>query len=457
MQSVPDEAQSLPVVVVSYNSAELLRNLLSSFRRFYKNPVHVVDGSDAVHLPEIRLALSEFEGVSLHAQGFNIHHGPGMAWAIEKLDLGPRALFLDSDIVVLKPGFIEDLLGRLQPQDYGVGGVAYVNREGFDIPYAYGAVPYMHPPCMLCNIDVMKQWPLPIKHGAPMFSAMLALHDAGKSHLLRHVDWTLNDVTPDTRKLYLDHIGRGTVTATQGYHLEEWMAEAQQRAQQQIQQAKAEVPTGYNPDLLPLIPATARRILEVGCSTGALAHALKLQRPDVHVMGLELDPKAAQIARAHCNEVLNLDIESADESLFRDFADRDCWIFGDVLEHLRDPWRVLTQIRKVLPPGGCVVASIPNAQHWSVQGRLAVGDFRYEADGLLDRTHLRWFTRITLFELFQSAGLRVEAGVPRIFNEPQREPMLEAIRHMARAMGRDPEGAVRDALPLQYVVRAVAA
>jgi len=128
-----------------------------------------------------------------------------------------------------------------------------------------------------------------------------------------------------------------------------------------------------------------------------------------------------------------------------------------VLEHLRDPWRVLSQIAQVLPPGGSVVASVPNVQHWSLQARLAVGEFRYESSGLMDRTHLRWFTRVTLFELFGSAGLRIEAGVPRIFDEPGREPVLEAIRGMARALGRDPEGAVRDALPLQYVVRAVKA
>jgi SAM-dependent methyltransferase len=177
----------------------------------------------------------------------------------------------------------------------------------------------------------------------------------------------------------------------------------------------------------------------------------------LHYRGLELDPKAAALARRHCDEVLALDIESQGEDFWRQQQDRDCWVFGDVLEHLRDPWRVLGKIRETLPPGGCVVASVPNVQHWSLQGRLAVGEFRYEADGLLDRTHLRWFTRVTLFELFQSAGLRIEGGVPRIFNEPGREPVLAAIRQMALAMGRDPEGAVRDALPLQYVVRAVKA
>lgn len=446
--------QDIAIVAVSYNSAELLQGMLASLRRFYPNRVHVVDGSDAEHLPAIRAVTAGFEAVELHAMGYNIHHGPGMAWAIQNLGLSGRVLFLDTDIVVLREGFLEALNGALRPGDYGAGGVAYVNREGFDIAYGYGAVPYLHPPCMLCNVDVMRQWPLPIKHGAPMIAPMLALHDAGRSELLRNLDWAKNDVLMGTKKVYVDHIGKGTSSATGGYHLEEWMAEVQAR-----QAAKAVQPPaqGYNPDLLALIPTPARTLIEVGCSTGSLAHALKRQRPEVHYLGLELDPKAAEIAAQHCDGMVSLDIEGADESLYRDYADRDCWIFGDVLEHLRDPWRVLSHIRKVLPEGGCVVASVPNVQHWSVQGRLSVGDFRYEGTGLLDRTHLRWFTRVTLFELFQSAGLRIEAGVPRIFDEPGREPVLAAIRQMAIAMGRDPEGAVRDALPLQYVVRAVRA
>jgi hypothetical protein len=223
------DPRQIPVVVVSYNSPELIRNLLASLRRFYPNPVHVVDGSSAEHVDAIRAAVAPFEGVTLHVQGYNIHHGPGMAWAIQTLPLGPVALFLDSDIVVLRDGFIEAMLAELQPQHYGVGGVAYVNREGFDIPYAYGAVPYLHPPCMLCNVEVMKQWPMPVKHGAPMVAPMRALHDAGRSSLLKHLDWTLNDVTPGTGKVYIDHVGRGTVMNTQGYHLDEWMAEVRAR------------------------------------------------------------------------------------------------------------------------------------------------------------------------------------------------------------------------------------
>ncbi|QPF73772.1 class I SAM-dependent methyltransferase [Roseateles sp. DAIF2] len=451
----------IPVVAVSYNAPHLLRGLLSSLRRFYPNPVHVVDGSEPGPAAEIAALVADFENVQLHAMGYNIHHGPGMAWAIQHLGLQGRVLFMDTDIVVLRDGFLESLAEQLGPEDYGAGGVAYVNREGFDIPYGYGAVDYLHPPCMLCNVEVMRQWPLPIKHGAPMVAPMLALHDAGRSELLRNVDWAKNDVLMGTQKVYVDHIGMGTSQATGGYHLEEWMAEVQARqaAGQPAPPARAPEapPQGHNPDLHALMPATARAVLEVGCNTGALAHVVKRERPDCHYLGLELDPKAAEIARRYCDGVVALDIEGGSASLFDEYRDRDCWVFGDVLEHLRDPWKVLSRIRKVIPAHGCVVASVPNAQHWSLQARLALGEFRYEDTGLLDRTHLRWFTRVTLFELFQSAGFRIEAGLPRVFDEPAREQVLPAIRAMAIALGRDPEGAVRDALPMQYVVRAVPA
>lgn len=456
------DAQQIPIVVVSYNSPELIRNLLASLRRFYANPVHIVDGSSAEHVEAIRAAAAPFEGVALHVQGYNIHHGPGMAWAIQTLPLGPVALFLDSDIVVLREGFIEAMLAELQPHLYGVGGVAHVNREGFDIPYALGAVPYLHPPCMLCNIEVMKRWPLPIKHGAPMVAPMLALHDANQSGLLKHVDWVLNDVTPGTEKVYIDHVGRGTVLNTQGYHLEEWMAEVQARqaakAQQAAQaQAAAEL-AGYSPFVLALIPEQAQHIVEVGCGSGGLALALKSRRPGVHVVGLEPDAQAAECARGRCDEVLQCDIDAAGPEFFASLAGRDCWVFGDVLVNLRDPWRVLAEVAKVLSPGGCVVTSIPNAQHWSLQARLNLGAFSYEATGLMDRTHIRWFTRKTMLGLFQGAGLRVEAGVPCMAQEPpMREQALAGVRQMALALGADPEEAVRDAMPLQYAMRAVPA
>jgi SAM-dependent methyltransferase len=211
----------------------------------------------------------------------------------------------------------------------------------------------------------------------------------------------------------------------------------------------------HNPDLLRFMPPDLRRIVEVGCSSGALAREYKKLNPGCYYTGIEIAPEFAELARRHCDSVHVLDIEDASEAYLRESLGADGWIFGDALEHLRDPWSLLERIRRIVPSTGCVVACIPNAQHWSVQARLSAGLFRYEPSGLLDRTHLRWFTRITIVEMFHGAGFKIVAGVPRILNEPQRETVLPAIRTMASSLGIDPEQAVTDALALQYVVRAV--
>jgi len=214
----------------------------------------------------------------------------------------------------------------------------------------------------------------------------------------------------------------------------------------------------HNPDLLRFMPPGVRRVVEVGCSSGALAREYRKRNRDVHYTGIEIEPEYAGMAREHCDVVLDLDIESVDDDMFRAELAADCWIFGDVLEHLNDPWHLLARIRRSLTVGaGYVVACIPNAQHWSVQARLSFGDFRYEDSGLFDRTHIRWFTRRTIHEMFQGAGYAVEDGVGRVYEEPQRETFLPIIRMMAVAARADGDRAVADAQVFQYIFRCVAA
>jgi len=211
----------------------------------------------------------------------------------------------------------------------------------------------------------------------------------------------------------------------------------------------------HNPDLLRLIPLGARRLVEVGCSSGALARAYKALSPDCHYLGIEIDENYTALAERYCDQCVTLDIEAASDEFWRGCADVNCWIFGDTLEHLRNPWGVLQRVRATIPTNGVVVACIPNAQHWSLQARLSAGDFRYEVSGLLDKTHLRWFTRQTMIELFEQTGFRIDVGTSRIFDEPEREKFLPIIEKMGQAAGVDPKIALADALPLQYVVRAV--
>lgn len=211
----------------------------------------------------------------------------------------------------------------------------------------------------------------------------------------------------------------------------------------------------HNRDLLNLVPKDSSKLIEIGCSTGALAREYKKDNTACFYTGLEVDREYAKLAERYCDEVIHRDIETCTEDFFLSRLDTDCWIFGDTLEHLKDPWLILSRIRKVIPDTGTVVACIPNAQHWSIQAKLNSGDFVYAESGLLDRTHLRWFTRKTIIEMFAAAGFEISHGISRIFEEPGRDRALEAIRSMASTMGTNPDLAASDATPLQYVVRAV--
>lgn len=211
----------------------------------------------------------------------------------------------------------------------------------------------------------------------------------------------------------------------------------------------------HNPDLLKLIPVSSMSLIEIGCSSGALAREFKAISNTCNYLGIEINDSYAELARRHCDECLTIDIETAADSFFQENGNRDCWIFGDTLEHFKDPWKVLSSIRKVIPSNGAIVVCIPNAQHWSIQVKLSIGDFRYEDSGLLDRTHLRWFTRQTIIEMFDNTGFKIEVGSPRIFNETNRDIFLPLIEKMAVCAGVDPKMAVQDALAQQYVMRAV--
>ncbi len=212
-----------------------------------------------------------------------------------------------------------------------------------------------------------------------------------------------------------------------------------------------------NRDLLALMPTTARRVVEVGCMHGALARAHRELNPAVHYTGIDIDADYAQVAQQACDVALSGDIERFDLPAFDKLFPSDCWVFGDCLEHLRDPWRIVRQIRQRIDADGCLVTCIPNAQHWSVQMRLATGLFRYEDSGLLDRTHVRWFTRVTMIEMFQQEGWRIETGLARKLPQQPPAALLEGVRAIARAGGADADQAAEDAQVFQYLFKVVPA
>ena len=147
-----------------------------------------------------------------------------------------------------------------------------------------------------------------------------------------------------------------------------------------------------------------RRVLEIGCAEGYMSAYLR-EAKGCAVTGVELSTEAAAVARGRCQSVVVGDVENgALDALPGGF---DVLICADVLEHLRHPGRVLRGLQEKLAPHGLALISLPNVAHWDVRRDLLAGRFEYQRSGLLDDTHLRFFTHDSARRLIEQAGLRV--------------------------------------------------
>lgn len=160
-------------------------------------------------------------------------------------------------------------------------------------------------------------------------------------------------------------------------------------------------------DLLDLFPRPPARLLDVGCGSGATGAAAKARWPGVETIGIEVVPEAAERAAARLDRVVAGSAETLDLAT-AGLGAVDGVVLADVLEHLVDPWRFLERLRDVLTPDATIVASIPNVANLWLLDELAAGRFTYTPDGLLDATHLRFFTRRSIAALFDGAGYRIE-------------------------------------------------
>ena len=160
-------------------------------------------------------------------------------------------------------------------------------------------------------------------------------------------------------------------------------------------------------DILDLVPRTSRKLLDVGCAEGETGAAAKLRcGPGAEVVGIEAHEPAAQIARNRLDRVLMGDVEL----LTLDVPDRyfDCILCSDVLEHTKNPWAVLESLRRVLSDDGVLIASLPNLRHIVPILKIVADRFEYEPSGILDRTHLRFFTQHTMRKLLADSGFRIK-------------------------------------------------
>jgi 2-polyprenyl-3-methyl-5-hydroxy-6-metoxy-1,4-benzoquinol methylase len=147
-------------------------------------------------------------------------------------------------------------------------------------------------------------------------------------------------------------------------------------------------------------------VLDVGCAVGYIGEFLRRNGQDRWLAGIEIDPGAAEKARPHYDQVIVGSID--DLAVWNQLRQPvDVMIFGDVLEHTADPIGVLRMARTKLADGGRIVVSIPNIGYLKVRIQLLRGNFDYEDWGIMDRTHLRFFTMRTAVEMLQQGGFTV--------------------------------------------------
>jgi len=208
-------------------------------------------------------------------------------------------------------------------------------------------------------------------------------------------------------------------------------------------------PASTHSKIVSLVPP-ATRVLEFGCATGYMTEVLK-NRLGCTVVGIEIDRDAAALAEQYAERVIVGDAETIDYAAELAGEEFDVVLFADVLEHLKEPADVLRRVRPFIGENGVVVASIPNIAHASVRLALLGGEFRYREWGLLDDTHLRFFTRASIQDLFEETGYAVTHWARQRLDVGETEITVPQVPDAVREwLASDPE-----ATTYQFVLQAV--
>ena len=146
-------------------------------------------------------------------------------------------------------------------------------------------------------------------------------------------------------------------------------------------------------------------ILEIGCGSGGTGALALAQGKCGAYFGIEIEPKAAAAALTVLTDVQIGNVETMEMPFPRNHF--DAIIASEVLEHLTDPWAVMKKLVERLKPGGQLIATVPNISHWRIILSLMKGKFVYTEMGIMDRTHLRWFTPASFRDMAECAGLKV--------------------------------------------------
>lgn len=163
--------------------------------------------------------------------------------------------------------------------------------------------------------------------------------------------------------------------------------------------------TNARPEIQTMVPANVKKVLDVGCGEGLFGAGLK-QKLNCTVWGIEPNSDAAARAQQHLDKVFPAFFEEALPQIKGEQF--DCICFNDVLEHMIDPWQCLKDSKTLLHKDALVIASLPNVLYYHTFFKILLSkDWRYEPSGIMDKTHLRWFTKKSLAHMFEECGYEV--------------------------------------------------